>query len=50
MAQKLTPWRAEADRFNPGEYVVKDRAGNVLASGFDSTAEAEAWIAERTDV
>lgn len=36
--------RAERDRLNPGEYVVKDAGGNVLASGFDSCDEANEWI------
>jgi hypothetical protein len=37
-------WRVEADRFNPGEWVVKDRLGNVLAHSFESEADAQAWI------
>lgn len=36
--------RVERDRFNAGEWVVKDGRGAVLASGFESEAEAQTWV------
>lgn len=37
----------QRDRFNPGEWVVKDGNGQVLASGFGTDAEANQWINSR---
>lgn len=35
------------DRFEPGTFCVKNRRNEVVASGFSSVQEAEAWIAQR---
>lgn len=36
--------RVEPDRFNHGEFVVKDERGSVVASSFETCDEAQAWI------
>lgn len=41
-------YRIEPDRFNAGEYVVKNERGEVVASSFDKMAEAEEWVADKT--
>lgn len=39
--------RVEADRFNPGEWVVKNERGEAVASGFDTKEEADEWISTK---
>lgn len=47
MRGQFKPWRVESDRFEPGQWCVKNARGEVLARYFGTEEEAKAWKDER---